>query len=122
MSLLSKFKIGQQYETQALQFLQGQGLTLVERNFRAKCGEIDLIMLENDEIIFVEVKYRSHTNFGVASESVTRAKQSKLIKTAQIWLSTNKKSAHHTYFRFDVVTITGQQQQIEWIKNALTEG
>lgn len=120
--LKNRLKLGQAFETKALTYLRSQGLELIERNFRAKCGEIDLIMSENNEIIFVEVKYRTSEHYGSASECVTASKQAKLKKTAQVWLAANQKSPHHSYFRFDVITVTGKDHHIEWIQNALTEG
>ncbi len=120
--LRNKLKLGHTFETKALEYLQGQGLKLIERNFRAKCGEIDLIMLDREEILFIEVKYRSSEGYGSASEAVTSSKKAKLFKTAQVWLAKNNKSPHHSYFRFDVITVTGTEHQIEWIQNALTEG
>lgn len=120
--LKNRLKLGQAFETKALTYLQSQGLELIERNFRSKCGEIDLIMSENNEIIFVEVKYRTSEHYGSASECVTASKQAKLKKTAQVWLAANQKSPHHSYFRFDVITVTGTDHHIEWIQNALTEG
>lgn len=123
MSLLkSKLGIGHHYEAQAQQYLKRQGLVFIEKNYRAKCGEIDLIMRDKEEIIFVEVKYRKQQYFGSALEAVTFSKQQKLKKTAMLWLQANNHSPHHTYFRFDVISISGENSQIDWIKNAIIEG
>lgn len=122
MGWFNKSAIGQHYESKAKAFLCLQGLTLIEQNFRVKGGEIDLIMQEHNEIVFVEVKYRKQVAYGSASEAVTRTKQRRLIKAALLWLQINNHSPANTYFRFDVVAITGQDETIDWIKNAITEG
>ncbi|GAB7219229.1 YraN family protein [Vibrio comitans] len=122
MSLLSRLAIGHKYEAKAQRYLAKQGLIFLEKNFRAKCGEIDLIMRDQREIVFVEVKYRKQHHYGSGAEAVTRAKQSKLKKTALLWLSKNNLSPDHTYFRFDVVALSSELSQIEWIQNAIVEG
>ncbi len=117
----SKLGIGHQYESKACRYLQRQGLQLLERNFRSKLGEIDLIMQDGQTIVFIEVKFRGHSHFGTPQETVTYAKQKKVIKTAHIWLMNNHLSVHQTDCRFDVIAINGQQQ-IEWLKAAFYEG
>ncbi|WP_394244034.1 YraN family protein [Vibrio astriarenae] len=117
----SKKQSGQHYETLAMQHLQRQGLTLVTRNFRAKCGEIDLIMRDNATIVFIEVKYRQHAKYGHAAEAVTAKKARRVIRTAQLWLMKNNLSLHSTDIRFDVVALHQQGQQLEWYKSALTD-
>ncbi|MDQ7014816.1 MAG: YraN family protein [Gammaproteobacteria bacterium] len=111
---------GQNTETMALEYLQQQGLSLLERNFRCKMGEIDLIMTDNaDGLLFVEVRYRKNNLFGGAAASVTLKKQQKLIRTAQLYLQMKKLSGR-CYSRFDVVALSGAKMpyQIEWIKDA----
>ncbi|CAM4419282.1 YraN family protein [Vibrio agarivorans] len=112
---------GHHYETLALQHLQRQGMTLISRNFSAKCGEIDLIMRDSETIVFIEVKYRQHAQYGHAAEAVTPKKARRVMKTAQVWLAKNNLSVHNTDMRFDVVALHKQGQQVEWIKSALTE-
>ncbi|MDN3681558.1 YraN family protein [Vibrio tapetis subsp. quintayensis] len=117
-----KRKLGQQYETMAKQYLIRHGLSFIEANFNCKCGELDLIMRERNAIVFVEVKYRNQKNFGNAAEMVTYRKQQKLIKTAQWWLRNQKLSPYDTEFRFDVIAIHQKGEDINWIKNAITQG
>ena len=74
---------GQQGEDIALAFLLKKGFKLIQRNFRSRAGEIDLIMQNENSLIFVEVRYRSSNKFGGALYSVDKKKQSKLIKCAQ---------------------------------------
>ena len=120
--LRSKRNTGQYYEAAAEKHLSACGLELIERNFLAKSGEIDLVMRDGAAIVFVEVRYRSSQAFGHAAETVTYRKMKKLQKAASIWLMKQGMSIHSTDFRFDVVAIHQQGQQIEWIKNAITQG
>jgi putative endonuclease len=120
--LRTKRATGQQYEAAAEKYLSSCGLSLIERNFLAKGGEIDLIMRDGNAIVFVEVRYRNSQTYGHAAETVTRSKINKLIKTANVWLMKNGLSVYSTEFRFDLVAIHHQGAQIEWIKNAITQG
>ena len=75
-----KQRIGQAAEDAAALLLQQQGLQLIERNFGCKTGEIDLILQDNGQLVFVEVRFRKNQLFGGAAASVTPAKQKKLQK------------------------------------------
>ena len=105
---------GKWAEARAAQYLADKGLILLDRNFRTKMGEIDLIMQEDNMLVFVEVRYRKTNLFGSPVESVDRRKQIKLIKTAECYLASHKKYARMPS-RFDVVGISNT---IEWIRNA----
>lgn len=110
-------KKGHDAETRAQHYLEQQGLCTLQRNYSCRAGEIDIIMLHRDTLVFVEVRYRRQNRFGTAAESVTRAKQKKIIRTASHWLSSNNR--HNTPCRFDVVTLTGEgAEQVEWITDA----
>jgi len=76
-------------------------------------------MLDGDTVVFVEVRYRRHTAWGGALESVDVRKQQKLIKAAQLFLQAHGRWAKHPC-RFDVVAITapGQAKDLNWIRNA----
>lgn len=97
---------GHQIETRVSQWLNGQGLALVERNFARRFGEIDLIMQEPESgvIVFVEVRYRNSDVYGGGLESVDTRKQSKLLRTAAAWLQ--KHGDERTSARFDVVAVS----------------
>ncbi|WP_160061046.1 YraN family protein [Psychromonas sp. L1A2] len=110
--------IGVQYEQQALAFLKAQGLLLVCQNFYCRYGEIDLIMSDNDTLVFIEVRYRKNQNYGGATASVTLQKQKKLIKTAKHYLS---QLDNEPYCRFDVVAISEKTTQPQWIQDAFQE-
>jgi len=94
---------GLAYENQAAAFLEERGYAIVERNWKIKAGEIDIIAERGDLLIFVEVRARSNVNFGTPGESVTAAKRKKIIKTAAAYMSA-KKPPHKNY-RFDVISI-----------------
>ena len=121
MSLLRIFKqrtsrqqTGQDGEDDALQYLLRHGLVLLERNFRCKGGEIDLVMKEHDMLVFVEVRKRAASQFGGAAASITSAKQRRLTIAAQVYLQRYKMPPP---CRFDVVAIDGGE--LSWLKNAI---
>ncbi|WP_292978873.1 YraN family protein [Nitrosomonas sp.] len=111
---------GSAAEQRAATFLQQQKLTLLERNYRCRFGEIDLIMQEGDTLVFVEVRMRSSDRFGGAAASITATKQAKLIRAARHYLAGQDDDLP---CRFDAILISGTQgNDIEWIKNAFDEG
>ena len=112
--------IGKQAESVAEQFLLKQGLSSLERNYLCKMGEIDLIMTDGNDLVFIEVRHRKSNAFGGALTSITVAKQKKIWLTAQHYLQRNQDKFDCEY-RFDVVTFEGSMQQIRWIKNAFTD-
>ena len=110
---------GDYWESIALQYLKENKLKKIKRNFNSKVGEIDLIMHDQHTLVFVEVKYRKNDDWVSASESVTKSKQRKIIKAAQLYLLQNKKYKDWNC-RFDVVSIQGEKDhaEINWIKDA----
>ena len=113
-------EFGDMAETLALRYLQQQELTLLDRNFRSRFGEIDLIMQENNTIIFVEVRARKTAAFMHPVESVDYRKRDKIRKTSQVYM--HKTAAWNRFdMRFDVVALTGnaaEHMQIDWIRSA----
>lgn len=105
---------GQAGEDTALAYLLAQGQTLLQRNFRCKGGEIDLVMQENQVLVFVEVRRRANLRHGGAAASVTRSKQARLIIAAQIYLQRYRMPPA---CRFDVIAIDGEH--LEWLQNAI---
>lgn len=101
-------------EERALRYLEKQGLKLVERNFRCKGGEIDLIMQDGGMLAFVEVRKRAGAGFGGAAASITARKQARLVIAAQTFLQRYRMPPA---CRFDVVAIDGDQ--MEWLRNAI---
>ncbi len=111
-------KPGELAEQLAAQYLQQQGLKLLQTNYRSRFGEIDLILQEGETHVFVEVRLRSNAAYGGATASIDARKQAKLLKTAQFYLSEFKRVPP---CRFDVVLMQSiDPNQIEWIKNAFT--
>ncbi|WP_440682078.1 YraN family protein [Cysteiniphilum halobium] len=111
---MSRF-IGGEAEKEALEFLKNNGFTLIVKNFLTPLGEIDLIGHIADVLIFVEVKARTSSQFGSPLEMVTKSKQIKLRKTAQVFL---QQYPHYqdVECRFDVIGITNGE--IQWVKAA----
>jgi putative endonuclease len=103
----------------AAEFLQRQGLELLVTNYRNRTGEIDLIMVDDQTLVFVEVKQRRDSQFGRPEESVGMAKQAKLRRTAASYLQRHDRSQSWPC-RFDVVAITGSPHApvCRWIQNA----
>ena len=112
---------GRQAETLAWKYLQSRGLRLLQRNYRSRRGEIDLVLQDQDSLVFVEVRYRRESRFGSGAESVDRHKQSKLIACAQHYLQAYPGIARQPC-RFDVVAVGGPDESIEWIRNAFGAG
>lgn len=117
---------GEYTENLACQYLEENGYKLIERNFSCRFGEIDLIMQHNNNIIFVEVRYRHNNNYGSGAESITTSKQSKIIKTASVYLQQHDKLNNYPA-RFDVISITGPIEtnninniDFNWIENAFS--
>ena len=110
--------IGLHYEQQALTYLLDAGLRLVAKNVRYPAGELDLIMKDDEQIVFVEVKFRTNKTFGGAIASVTGRKQQRLRKAALIWLQKHNLLHSHSC-RFDLVAISIQANQLrfDWLKN-----
>lgn len=101
-------------EALAADYLARKGLRVVERNFRVKGGEIDLVCRDGAYTVFVEVRRRANADFGGAAASITTAKQRRLILAAQHWLVQHGE----TPCRFDAVLIDGEQ--LEWLRAAFT--
>ncbi|MEO8001536.1 MAG: YraN family protein [Arenimonas sp.] len=119
MSKAAHLVAGENAEQAACDFLLTKQLKLIERNIRYPFGEIDLLMQDGKELVFVEVRFRHNQSFGGGVESVTISKRKKMANAAQAWLSTHKQYVN-TSCRFDVVSIDIFQNalRIDWIKAA----
>jgi len=112
---------GQAAEQLAMQFLHHQGLVTVARNVRWRGGEIDLICLDGETLVFVEVRLRSNTRFGGAAESISSDKRRRVITTAQWWLNGLGRSHADRVCRFDALLLDRpEENHIRWIQNAFT--
>lgn len=110
---------GLQYEKLALNYLLKRGLRKQCTNYHCRFGEIDLILLDEQTLVFAEVRFRSREELGLAAETVDWRKQQKLIKCAQCYL------LQHDIFdkcdaRFDILSVSESQgtTSIHWLKNA----
>lgn len=111
---------GLYFELLAFEWLQKAGLKRVEQNYTCRFGEIDLIMIDEKALCFIEVKYRRSNAFGGAAYSIPYSKQQKITRSALNFISRNKTYQQHA-LRFDALFITPrneQQNDFEWIKNA----
>lgn len=108
--------LGNAAEQAALQFLESKGLQCIEQNFSCRMGEIDLIMLDRQTMVFVEVRLRNNANHGSGAESVTRSKMRRIIRTAEFYLIKHPVPGNLDY-RFDVISM---DNKIDWIQNAFT--
>ena len=107
---------GGYYEDLAASWLQQQGLVLLARNYRARCGEIDLVMRHGEYIVFVEVKYRRRSDYGGPLEQLRARQRARIIRTAGHYLQSRRSSAP---CRFDMVAISGTNPwHYEWIEHA----
>jgi putative endonuclease len=110
---------GARWEKTAESFLRNHGLSLLQRNFSSRFGEIDLIMEDGETLVFIEVKYRKSSHHGSGADAVTFHKQGRISRTAGWYLAKNPHRAEQ-FCRFDVISIDPQKkdQGINWIKNA----
>lgn len=110
---------GKACELIAAQFLKDQGCKVLQRNASYRGGELDLIMTDGAQLVFVEVRYRRHQAWGGALESVDYRKRRKLILAARLWLMQHPRFADSTC-RFDLVTINSAEVPAEcvWYKDA----
>lgn len=111
---MNKRNTGKQYESLAAEYLQSQGMVILERNYRDRTGEIDLIGRDGEFLVFVEVKYRRDLRTGDPAEAVTARKQQRIRRTAQYYLYSHR--CGNVPCRFDVVSILGEE--IRWIPDA----
>ena len=111
----NKRRVGGIYEQKAAEFLQENGLVILERNFRCRQGEVDLIAKDGDYTVFVEVKYRRGRSAGDSLAAVHPAKQRAVGRVAVYYLWSHNGNTDCPC-RFDVVGIDGKE--IHWIKNA----
>ena len=108
--MANKYEKGMQGQQSAETFLREKGYKILERNYRIKTGEIDLIANHEGYIVFVEVKFRKGLTHGYPRESVTYAKQQKIQHTALHYITAHGLTEHD--FRFDVVEVLEQNGQI----------
>ena len=112
---MNRRKEGAYYENLVAEYLKTQGYEILEKNYRCRIGEIDLIAKEGETLVFVEVKYRRNDKMGDPKEAVDRKKQEKISMTASYYLM-RECGRMDIPCRFDVAAVLGEQ--IEVVKNA----
>lgn len=116
---MNKRSVGTEYEARAAAYLESQGYRILERNYRTKIGEIDLIARDGAVLVFVEVKYRSGLNYGYPIEAVGPRKAATIRLVASQYLQTHgfyNQNKIMPICRFDVVSIL--KDQITLVKDA----
>lgn len=117
---MNRIEAGRRAEEAAVEYLQHQGYIILERNYRTSLGEIDIIAEDRDSLVFIEVRSRLGTKFGLPQETVNWAKQQKLRRLANQYLKT--RGAWRRNCRFDVIGILfneqGKIKSIELIRDA----
>lgn len=112
-------KAGEEGEKIAASFLQKKGFSIVDRNYRCRGGEIDLIVRKGEELHFVEVRSRSSDDFGSPEESLTGFKKNRLHRTAQNYLARFPQwKKYETLFSVVGVTWAGKKPAVEFFPNA----
>ena len=106
-------QIGDQGEDMAAEYLTSQGYLIVERNYRTRLGEIDIIALDGEVLVFVEVKKKKSNRFGTAGEMITPDKIKKIIRTAEMYIA--ESDLGDVDWRIDAVLIDGSE--IEHLKS-----
>lgn len=112
---MDKRKIGNYGEDMAAKFLTENGLTILERNFSTKHGELDIIARDKAEIVFLEVKYRGEKALYNPLDSITPGKIKRIVAAARVYLYI-RHIPEDTPVRFDCIGIEGTS--VSWIKNA----
>lgn len=112
---------GRRAEQIALDFLVGQGLTELSRNYRTRFGEIDLVMLHAGVVVFIEVRARSASGFMMPVETIDPKKVRKIILASRLYMQNQSSQAEQ--YRFDIVSLTGDigAPEIDWIQNAFAD-
>jgi putative endonuclease len=111
-------RAGDQAEALAADFLVARGVTIIERNFRRRCGELDLVARDGDTLVFVEVRLRTRSDFGGAAASITAKKRARIAAAAGLYLARLSRTPP---CRFDAVLLDAlDPSRIEWMKDMMT--
>ncbi len=112
-------RAGARAEELCAELLRKAGLRVLARNWRCRLGEIDLVAEEGGTLVFAEVRYRRGERYGGAAESVTAAKQARLVAAARLYLMRRPDAGPEPACRFDVLLLDSlEASRIQWIRNA----
>ena len=118
--LTQRQESGRRAENLAAEYLSAHGCEILERNYRRRLGELDLVAREGEVLVIAEVRTRAHAGFGSAAASVDRRKQRRITRAAQQLLQQRAELARLPV-RFDVLVVSdlsAPQPRIEWIRHA----
>ncbi|MCL2608382.1 MAG: YraN family protein [Treponema sp.] len=101
---MNSSRLGREGEDRAVELLRESGLSIVERNFRWRSGEVDIIAMDGETLVFVEVKSWSTMGIENLAYGVDAEKQARIIETANYFLSLNRQYEHRA-IRFDVIFV-----------------
>ena len=110
-------EIGDKYEEKAVKLLISRGYKILERNYRVKAGEIDIIAKFEDTIVFIEVKYRKTLKYGYGLEAVDYRKIRRIYNAAKVYLTLNKKLS--SKIRFDCISFLGDNNPLLHLDNCI---
>ncbi|RJO60083.1 YraN family protein [candidate division WS5 bacterium] len=119
--MVNTYIIGQTAEQIAADFLAENKLKVIDRNYRTRFGEIDIIAKHKKEFIFIEVKAKNTSRYGKPYEMVTEKKKKKLIMTAKSYLSNIDVDIEKVDWRIDVISIDYETGKIDWLQNAVED-
>lgn len=112
---MNKRRVGAGYEELAVRYLTENGIRVIERNFRSRMGEIDIVGHDGEYYIFFEVKYRKDLSSGSPEEAVDSRKQYRISRAAD-YFRVCRRLKDSDNVRFDVISILGND--VKWYKNA----
>ncbi len=110
---------GKQAEAEAAEYLSRLGLAILDRNWRNRWCEIDIVAEQDGVIHFVEVKYRANNQYGSGFDYISEEKQHRLQRAAEMWMMSHRRYGD---YQIDAVSVVGQpgQATIEYLSNAVT--
>lgn len=110
---MNKREIGKSFEDKSCKILIDEKYSILERNYQNRYGEIDIIAEKEQELVFIEVKYRKTKNFGYGYEAIDKKKLQKIFRLAQFYIESKKLNNYKV--RFDCMSYLADE--LEWIKN-----
>ena len=115
---MSTVEVGRAAEQLAADYLEAAGYQIINRNWRNRWCEIDIVARRGPQVHIVEVKYRANTAYGYAAEYISRDKSARLIRAASAWCQANR---HTGPYQIDVITVEGAlaQPHVEYLENVL---
>ena len=118
--MYERHEIGKEGEEYAAQYLASQGYQIIERNFECRQGEIDIIAKDKQEYVFIEVKTRQNSHYGMPCEAVTQIKQKHIWNATKYYLYSHK--LEDKFIRFDVIEVYKKKNNfyINHIKQAMS--